>query len=54
MSYIIKSPDDLKDPFLCYCVFHRFMEEAGEDYIDYNECIVKYDRMRISFINEVG
>lgn len=40
MSYIIKSPDDLKDPFLCYCVFHRFMEEAGEDYIDYNECIV--------------
>lgn len=31
MSYIIKSPDDLKDPFLCYCVFHRFMEEAGED-----------------------
>nr|DAZ78678.1 MAG TPA: hypothetical protein [Caudoviricetes sp.] len=41
MSYIIKSPDDLKDPFLCYCVFHRFMEEAGEDYIDYNELIVK-------------
>lgn len=40
MSYIIKSPDDLKDPFLCYCVFQRFMEEAGEDYIDYNECIV--------------
>ena len=40
MSYIIKSPDELKDPFLCYCVFHRFMEEAGEDYIDYNERIV--------------
>lgn len=40
MSYIIKSSDELKDPFLCYCVFHRFMEEAGEDYIDYNECIV--------------
>lgn len=40
MSYIIKSPEELKDPFLCYCVFQRFMEEAGEDYIDYNECIV--------------
>lgn len=31
MSYIIKSPDELKDPFLCYCIFQRFMEEAGED-----------------------
>lgn len=41
MSYIIKSPDDLKDPFLCYCVFHRFMEEAGEDYIDCNEGIIE-------------
>nr|WP_297940425.1 hypothetical protein [uncultured Lachnoclostridium sp.] len=40
MSYIIKSPDELKEPFLCYCVFQRFMEEAGEDYIDYNERIV--------------
>ena len=40
MSYIIKSPEELKDPFLCYCVFQRFMEEAGEDYIDYNERIV--------------
>ena len=40
MSYIIKSPDELKDPFLCYCIFQRFMEEAGEDYIDYNESIV--------------
>lgn len=41
MSYIIKSPDELKDPFLCYCIFQRFMEEEGEDYIDYNELIVK-------------
>lgn len=40
MSYIIKSPEELKDPFLCYCVFSRFMKEAGEDYIDYNEHIV--------------
>lgn len=40
MSYIIKSPEELKDPFLCYCIFQRFMEEAGEDYIDYNERIV--------------
>ena len=41
MSYIIKSPDDLKDPFLCYCIFQGFMEVAEEDYIDYNELIVK-------------
>lgn len=41
MSYIIKSPDELKDPFLCYCIFQGFMEAAEEDYIDYNELIVK-------------
>lgn len=40
MSYIIKSTDELKDPFLCYCVFRKFIEEAGEDYIDYNESII--------------
>lgn len=40
MSYIIKSPDDLKDPFLCYCIFKRFEAEAGEDFIDYNERII--------------
>lgn len=41
MSYIIKSPGDLKDSFLCYCIFEKFEAEAGEDYIDYNELIVK-------------
>lgn len=46
MSYIIKSADELKDPFLCYCVFRKFIEEAGEDYIDYNESIIN----RIPFI----
>lgn len=40
MSYIIKSADELKDPFLCYCVFRKFIAEAGEDYIDYNESII--------------
>ncbi len=40
MSYIIKSADELKDPFLCYCVFRKFIEEADEDYIDYNESII--------------
>lgn len=40
MSYIIESADELKDPFLCYCVFCKFMKEAGEDYIDYNESII--------------
>jgi hypothetical protein len=38
--YIIKSPDELKDPFLCFCVFNRFNEEAGEDYLDCNEDII--------------
>ena len=41
MSYIIKSPDELKYPFLCYCIFQGFMKAAEEDYIDYNELIVK-------------
>lgn len=40
MQYIIKSPDELKDPFLCFCIFQRFCEESGEDYIDYNETII--------------
>ena len=40
MPYIIKSPEELKDPFLCFCIFQRFWEEAEEDYIDYNEDIV--------------
>lgn len=40
MSYIIKSPEELKDPFLCTCIFNRFDEVAGEDYLDYNEFIV--------------
>lgn len=40
MAYIIKSPDELKDPFLCYCIFERFDQEAGEDYLDYNENII--------------
>lgn len=40
MSYIIKSAEELKDPFLCYCVFRKFMKEAGEDYIDYNDSII--------------
>lgn len=30
MSYIIKSPDDLQDPFLCLCIFMRFDEDSGE------------------------
>lgn len=40
MSYIIKSADELKDPFLCYCIFRSFIDEAHEDYIDYNDDII--------------
>lgn len=37
---IVRSAEDLKDPFICYCVMMRFMEEEGEDYADYNETLV--------------
>lgn len=40
MAYIIKTPDELKDPFLCYCIFERFDQEAGEDYLDCNASII--------------
>lgn len=40
MPYIIKDSEELKDPFLCFCIFMRFFEEAEEDYMDYNENIV--------------
>lgn len=50
MSYIIKSPDELKDPFLCYCVFRRFIEESGEDYIDCNEGIIENNICGFSFL----
>lgn len=40
MAHIIRSENDLKDPFRCYCIFQRFIEEAGEDYIDYNDDII--------------
>ena len=33
MSYTIKSADELKNPFLCYCVFREFNKETNEDYI---------------------
>ncbi len=32
---IIKSADDLRDPFMTFCLFTRWMAEAGEDYLDY-------------------
>ena len=41
MKQIIKSAEDFKEPFNCFCAFMRFCQEAGEDYIDYNETIVK-------------
>ena len=45
-NYIVENKEDLKDPFICYCVMMRFMEEAGEDYVDYNDLIIE----PISFI----
>lgn len=40
-NIIIENEDDLKNPFMCYCIMMRFMNEAGEDYVDYNEDIIK-------------
>lgn len=40
MSYVIKSEEELKDPFLCYCLLHRFNEELDEDYLEYNKEII--------------
>lgn len=37
---IVKNAEELRDPFLCFCLIMKFMEEAGEDYVDYNESIV--------------
>ena len=34
-DYVVESKEDLNDAFVCYCTIMRYMEEAGEDYIDY-------------------
>lgn len=39
--YIIENEEDLKNPIICYCVMMKFIKETGEDYIDYNESIVR-------------
>ena len=38
---IIKSEKDLKDPFLCFCLFMKWMTEVEEDYLDYFSMIVQ-------------
>ena len=37
---IIKSPEDLKSAFLCFCVFHYFNYHTDEEFIDQNPDIV--------------
>ena len=37
---IIEGEKDLKDPFMCYCLMMKWMEDKVEDYIDQNELIV--------------
>lgn len=37
---IIEGEEDLKDPFMCYCLMMEWMAEEVEDYIDQNELIV--------------
>ena len=39
--YIIENEEDLKNPIICYCVMMKFIKEVREDYIDYNESIVR-------------
>lgn len=45
-KWIIEGEEDLKDPFMCYCLMMKWTWEAEEDYIDQNELIV----MPVSFI----
>lgn len=40
MSYTIKSADELKNPFFCYCIFREFNKETSEDYISINYDII--------------
>lgn len=39
-EWIIEGEEDLKDPFMCYCLMMKWTWEAEEDYIDQNESIV--------------
>lgn len=39
-KWIIEGEEDLKDPFMCYCLMMKWTWEAEEDYIDQNESIV--------------
>lgn len=38
--FIVKDANDLKDPFLCFCLIRKFMDEIEEDYVDYNDNLV--------------
>ena len=40
-EWIIDWDGDLKDPFMCYSLMMRWMEEEIEDYVDQNEGIVR-------------
>lgn len=37
---IVTNVNELNDPFVCYAIMMLYMNEAGEDFIDYNERIV--------------
>lgn len=36
VAFYIENEEQLKDPVLCYSVMMKWMQEAGEDLIDYN------------------
>ena len=38
---IVKSEENLKDPFMCFCLFMKWMAEVEEDYLDYFSMIVQ-------------
>lgn len=40
LSYVITSPDEFKNPVVCYISIMQWMQEAGEDFIDQNESLV--------------
>lgn len=41
IAFVIKNPEELKNPVLCYTVMRQWEYEAGESFVDYNENIVK-------------
>lgn len=45
LSYVITNKEQFKNPVLCYLSIMQWMQEQGEDFIDYNERLVDGDEI---------